>query len=876
MILVDQPKWKHSESLTSTELQFLMCDKYWFQYANIIGLFLLTISIILIGVFLLNMAKHVKYLNLLCAMYLIFYFVLSTDIQNSWTLQFNLNSSPFVNLFIFITTLVVLIFYFSISDVFYIQENTKIEFSLLVLFIYISSIFLISNKDFISIIILLECIAFSSYVLIGFERNNKFSTTSALQYLILASVPSGFFILGVSLLYHNYGSFVQDYLLLLLKDLNNVDLLSGIATNGLQLCWKEINTYYLINGISYFEWYTRADLAYINYLSFNFENLLKTHWIQLNEVFSIFNPSLLMELSSLEAFFMENAEIFEVSKKTLVANLSVDKFRLTSQVSPEMVELFKFYKWLSKQQLFVNEQFIKMYLAWPINGIENVCEEKCFKAFNNSEFVNKESVIQYFAMREEFSHIFSWFQMMAVSDYWRELDVYLENSPEGFDAQGIYKSILGWFGINEFHTILVDQLERLYMDTTDFWTLWISQQTNCIAMWKYLNIDYDLTYYSIRETYKQFLWSEYFSAASNVYSNQYQNLTASQWKGLSYTISDLCNSPNFNPITKNWKFLDGVIGKDIYLYTFLNKYFNEDVIKNYYNLYTTIYSNQAYFSTGLISIYLVLLFILINLGFKLTAAPFHLWAPSVYGGAPLAALTFLSIFSKVTIIFFSIWLFIHVFDSLTDIWQPFCLIMAFLSIISSILGAFTEKMFKRFFVYSSMGHVGFMLIGISVLNIDGLKSTFDYLVIYIISSFIIWFIIMHLTKKTTMLVNLKGLSLNQPFLGLIFSITIFSLSGIPPMGGFFVKYEIFYSLIHSSLFYFAYILLLLTVVSFFYYLRLIKIVFFENNKIYVKNKNLNDIKLRIISYLFFLIPFYMLFIDNPLALLIKNIFRNSL
>lgn len=125
---------------------------------------------------------------------------------------------------------------------------------------------------------------------------------------------------------------------------------------------------------------------------------------------------------------------------------------------------------------------------------------------------------------------------------------------------------------------------------------------------------------------------------------------------------------------------------------------------------------------------------------------------------------------------------------------------------------------------------------------------------------------MHLTNKTITLINLKGLSFNQPYLSLIFSIIIFSLSGIPPFGGFFVKYEIFFSLIESSFFFFSYFLLILTVISFFYYLRLIKIIFFENSVKIIKNKNLADMKLRLISYLFFLIPFYFFFFENSLLL----------
>jgi NADH-quinone oxidoreductase subunit N len=96
------------------------------------------------------------------------------------------------------------------------------------------------------------------------------------------------------------------------------------------------------------------------------------------------------------------------------------------------------------------------------------------------------------------------------------------------------------------------------------------------------------------------------------------------------------------------------------------------------------------------------------------------------------------------------------------------------------------------------------------------------------------------------------------------------------MGGFFVKYEIFYSIINSSFFYLGYLLLLLTVVSFFYYLRLIKIVFFENNKDFIKNKNFNDIKLRLISICFMIIPFFMLFMENSFGFIIEQILYKSL
>jgi NADH-quinone oxidoreductase subunit N len=104
-----------------------------------------------------------------------------------------------------------------------------------------------------------------------------------------------------------------------------------------------------------------------------------------------------------------------------------------------------------------------------------------------------------------------------------------------------------------------------------------------------------------------------------------------------------------------------------------------------------------------------------------------------------------------------------------------------------------------------MGHVGFMLLGISsgiFLSTDiGFRSTIDYLIIYVISAYIMWFILMYLTRKTTHLTNLKALSINHPVLSFIFSLTLFSLSGLPPLAGFFVKFEIFYSILNTGNYY---------------------------------------------------------------------------
>jgi NADH-quinone oxidoreductase subunit N len=201
-------------------------------FSNIISIVLISFFIILLGIFFPNKAKIVQFLNLISAFYLLVFFYLTSgeyiyNIDNI-NLIFQQNYNLYLNLFVFIATITLFLFFLSICDIYYLEENMKIEYILLVFYIYIGAILLLSSLDFISIIILLECIAFSSYILVGFERKNKFSTASALKYLILASIPSGFFILGISILYNNYGSFYMDYLELLLvafdnTNINNID-----------------------------------------------------------------------------------------------------------------------------------------------------------------------------------------------------------------------------------------------------------------------------------------------------------------------------------------------------------------------------------------------------------------------------------------------------------------------------------------------------------------------------------------------------------------------------------------------------------------------------------------------------------------------------
>lgn len=288
---------------------------------------------------------------------------------------------------------------------------------------------------------------------------------------------------------------------------------------------------------------------------------------------------------------------------------------------------------------------------------------------------------------------------------------------------------------------------------------------------------------------------------------------------------------------------------------------NPDYYNNVFPELEYIFSAAKPYSFATIAAIFLIFF---NFLFKITAAPFHFWAPSIYGKAPIASVTFLSIFSK-AMIFFAIAKFsLSLFHAYNFLILPFLIFVSLLSVLFGMIGAFSEKGIKRFFVYSSMGHVGFMLLGLGLSTKEGLSATFHYLPVYIMTSFIMWFILLHLGEEKNQLIHFSVLKNTNTMLALIFSLIIFSMSGIPPLGGFFVKLDILAALLESSRFYTNYILLFFTVASFFYYLRVVKIIFFDRNKDYSAVTHSSEERLWMISLLFIILLFYMFLIEKPL------------
>lgn len=262
-----------------------------------------------------------------------------------------------------------------------------------------------------------------------------------------------------------------------------------------------------------------------------------------------------------------------------------------------------------------------------------------------------------------------------------------------------------------------------------------------------------------------------------------------------------------------------------------------------------------------------LFLVIFNLFFKITAAPFNFWAPSVYGNAPVASATFLSIFSKLAVVFALIKILSILFVHFHDIFLSFLLLVGIFSIIFGMAGAFAEKTIKRFYVYSSMGHVGFMVVALAVSSTTGYAAVFHYLFVYVLSSYLMWFVLVVMGRSRNNLVHFGSLKNIDKWVATAFALLVFSMSGIPPLGGFFVKLDVLIALIDSSQYYVNFLLLFFSVISFFYYLRLIKIIYFDERKDYIRDIHISEERLWMIAVLFIVLLFYMFIVHKPLLVI---------
>ena len=237
-----------------------------------------------------------------------------------------------------------------------------------------------------------------------------------------------------------------------------------------------------------------------------------------------------------------------------------------------------------------------------------------------------------------------------------------------------------------------------------------------------------------------------------------------------------------------------------------------------------------------------IVFILVGLAFKISAVPFHMWAPDVYQGSPTSVTVFFAILPKIAAITVFIRFLYIPFINLIDQWQTIIIFLSIASMVFGAVAAIGQKNLKRLMAYSSISHMGFALAGISVGTNEGIQSSIIYISIYIVMNLSFFSCLFMLRKDDKYFENiddLSGLSKNHPLLSLSLLIVLFSLAGIPPLAGFFAKFYIFLSVIEKEMYFLAIIGLLSTVVAAFYYLRIIKTIYFDGSIIkYDINHNL--------------------------------------
>ncbi|MFG1398520.1 NADH-quinone oxidoreductase subunit NuoN [Roseixanthobacter pseudopolyaromaticivorans] len=235
-------------------------------------------------------------------------------------------------------------------------------------------------------------------------------------------------------------------------------------------------------------------------------------------------------------------------------------------------------------------------------------------------------------------------------------------------------------------------------------------------------------------------------------------------------------------------------------------------------------------TTPTIGLVFGIVFLFAGLCFKVSAVPFHMWTPDVYEGAPTPVTTFFATAPKVAAMAVFLRVAMEAFPHITHSWQQ---IITFVSIASMVLGAFAaigQRNIKRLLAYSSIGHMGFALVGLAAATPQGIRGVLVYMAIYVAMTLGSFACVLSMRRNGNAVENvddLAGLARTNPMMALLLGGLMFSLAGIPPLAGFLAKYYVFLAAVEAGLYGLAVIGVLASVVGAYYYLRVVKIMYFD-------------------------------------------------
>jgi NADH-quinone oxidoreductase subunit N len=227
-----------------------------------------------------------------------------------------------------------------------------------------------------------------------------------------------------------------------------------------------------------------------------------------------------------------------------------------------------------------------------------------------------------------------------------------------------------------------------------------------------------------------------------------------------------------------------------------------------------------------------LVFIVTGIGFKLGTVPFHMWVPDVYQGAPTLITQLISSAPKLATFAFMIRLLVQGFDIFADQWRSMLLVVAVLSLILGNLAAIAQTNLKRMFAYSTISHMGFMLLGFLAATSAGYAAAMFYVVTYVLMAAAGFGMIMLLSSKGFEAENIddfKGLGKRSPWFAWMMLFVMFSMAGVPVFVGFFAKLAVLKIVVSMGLTWLAVLAVLCSLIGAFYYLRVVKVMFFEES-----------------------------------------------
>ena len=225
-----------------------------------------------------------------------------------------------------------------------------------------------------------------------------------------------------------------------------------------------------------------------------------------------------------------------------------------------------------------------------------------------------------------------------------------------------------------------------------------------------------------------------------------------------------------------------------------------------------------------------LVFILAGLAFKVSAVPFHMWTPDVYEGAPTPVTAFFSVAPKIAALGLFVRLMVGPFGELTPHWQQVVALIAIASMAVGAFGAINQSNIKRLMAYSSIGHVGYALVGLAVADESGIRGMLVYLAIYLVMNLGTFACILAMRRSgrnVELISDLSGVARTHPLYAAAIGVLMFSMAGIPPLAGFFGKLYVFLAAVEAQMYILAAVGLLTSVVAAFYYIRIVRIAYFD-------------------------------------------------